>query len=305
MQSGAVQSGTPAAAILQLPPLKFVATGGATDCYREVSGPPGAPVVLLLHGIFATTTLNWLSAFTPLGKHFRVIAPDLSGHGSDAFARGSFTLDHRADDVAALISVLRLEPVIVVGYSMGGVVAQQLARRHGARIAGLVLSGVDWGSRRYGRLARLIFPVVTELTLRLVYCQAAVVRLPVLWMRRQGGARRDASRRAALGVAAAGLGGHDPRALGAAVRDITQLRSIDWLHEISVPTTVLVTQRDSLFPPAEQHRIGPGSGVRRRTCCGAAAEVRGRPGRSLPRTPLAYRACGALSRRKGVRRCSD
>ena len=210
---------------------------------------------MLLHGIFATAALNWLYAFAPLGAHFRVIAPDLSGHGSDAFVRGHFTLEHCADDVAALMSALRLERVIVVGYSMGGMVAQHLARRHGERIAGLVLSGVDWGSRRYGRLAKLVFPVVTELTLRLVYCQGSAVRVAARWLRRAGGVRQDGGGRGALGVAAAELGGHDPGALGAAVREITHFRSIDWLHEIRVPTTVLVTQRGSLFPPAEQRRM--------------------------------------------------
>ena len=121
--------------------------------------------VVLLHGFLATSGLNWMHAYAPLGQHFRVIAPDLCGHGGDAFERRNFTLEHCADDVAALIAILGLKQVIVVGYSMGGMVAQLVARRHGALIGGMVLSGVDWGSREYGRVSKLLSPVFMEATL--------------------------------------------------------------------------------------------------------------------------------------------
>ncbi len=49
--------------------------------FREKKGPPGAPTLLLLHGWIATAGLNWFHAFAPLSRHFRIIAPDLRGHG--------------------------------------------------------------------------------------------------------------------------------------------------------------------------------------------------------------------------------
>lgn len=61
-----------AAPLVDLPPLTTVKVLDATICYREASGPAGAPVVLLLHGILATSGLNWMYAFAPLSRHFRV-----------------------------------------------------------------------------------------------------------------------------------------------------------------------------------------------------------------------------------------
>ena len=253
----------PTAALVDLPPLTTVRVLDATICYREASGPAGAPVVLLLHGILATSGLNWMYAFAPLSRHFRVIAPDLSGHGGDPFNREHFTLEHCADDVAALIAVLGLKRVIVVGYSMGGMVAQFVARRHPGMISALLLSGVDWGSRQYGRVATVIGPVVMEAAVRLVHLQFCLMRAPLALLRRLGGQENDGREPGRMRVAASEISGHNPRAIGGAVRAITVFRSLEWLHEISVPTTVLVTTRDRLFPPAEQRRMAKAIGSAR------------------------------------------
>ena len=242
-------------AILELPPLATASVGGGTVCYREASGPAGAPVVVLLHGFLATSGLNWMHAFAPLSRHFRVIAPDLCGHGGDAFERRRFTLEQCADDVAALIVGLRLRRVIIVGYSMGGMVAQHLARLHDGLIGGLVLSGVDWGSRQYGKASTLLYPAFMTATLQLVHLHACLLRAPLALSRRLGSRRRRGRERGPISTAASEFSGHNPRAIGGAAREITRFRSIDWLHEIEVPTTVLVTRRDSLFPPAEQRRM--------------------------------------------------
>lgn len=255
MNDGEVDSGSLSEAFLDMPPLSVVTASSGPICYREVRGPPGAQAVVLLHGIFATAALNWRYAFAPLGKHFRVVAPDLCGHGGDVFARGRFTLEHCADDVAELIALLKLERAIVVGYSMGGMVAQHVGRRHGGRIGGLVLSGVDWGSRQYGCAAKTIGPAFTELSMRFVYMQVKAVRAATKLLVRLGGVRREEREEGSLRTVGAEMGGHNPRAIGGAVRDITRFNSLDWLHEIRVPTAVLVTLRDNLFPQREQRRM--------------------------------------------------
>ena len=73
---------------------------------REVAGPPGAPDLVLLHGLLAVGGLNWFQVFEPLGQHFRVIAPDLRGHGRGLRSRKRFRLADCADDVAALLDEL-------------------------------------------------------------------------------------------------------------------------------------------------------------------------------------------------------
>ena len=85
---------------------------------------------MLLHGWIASGGLNWFNAFGPLSQRYSVIAPDMRGHGRGIRVRRRFRLADCADDVAALLEHLDTGPAIVVGYSMGGPVAQLLWRRH-------------------------------------------------------------------------------------------------------------------------------------------------------------------------------
>ncbi|MEI2815609.1 MAG: alpha/beta hydrolase [Microthrixaceae bacterium] len=112
---------------------------------REVPGPrPDAPTVVLLHGWVASGGLNWFRCFEPLSEHFRVVAPDLRGHGRGIRSRRRFRLADCADDVAALCWELGVEQAIFCGYSMGGPVAQLMWRRHPDLVSGLVLAATSF-----------------------------------------------------------------------------------------------------------------------------------------------------------------
>jgi 3-oxoadipate enol-lactonase len=113
--------------------------GRGTAFVRIAEGPAGAPTVLLVHGLFATADLNWSLAVPALAAHFRVVAPDLRGHGRGLPTR-RFTGEECADDLAAIVRTLGLGPVIVVGYSIGGLVAQVFVQRHPELVMGIVLS---------------------------------------------------------------------------------------------------------------------------------------------------------------------
>ena len=105
----------------------------------QVQGPPDAPTVLLVHGWMATAALNWYGALEFLGRSFHAIAPDLRGHGRHGCGSPPFSVEGCADDLATLIRELSLGQAIVVGYSMGGAIAQVLAKRHRDVVRGLVL----------------------------------------------------------------------------------------------------------------------------------------------------------------------
>ena len=82
-----------------LPPGREVTLPGrGTIFFREVEGPPGAPTLMLLHGWTATADLNFFTCYEPLGRHFRVIAPDQRGHGHGIRSNKPFTLASCADD---------------------------------------------------------------------------------------------------------------------------------------------------------------------------------------------------------------
>ncbi len=95
---------------------------------HELAGPPGAPTLILLHGLGGTAAGNWATAMPTLARHFRLIAPDLRGHKVGS-----------VDDVVDLADALGVERFIAVGYSLGSAVASQLARRHPDRVQAMVL----------------------------------------------------------------------------------------------------------------------------------------------------------------------
>lgn len=120
------------------------------------AGPPGAPLIVLLHGARLTRAM-WTPQVADLADAYRVAAVDLPGHG--ALAERPFTLDAAADHV---VDVIRAESpdgrALVVGLSLGGYVAMHLAARHPDRVRGLVLSGcsaepVAWRALPYRGLA--------------------------------------------------------------------------------------------------------------------------------------------------------
>src|SRR5687768_7062419 len=98
----------------------------------------GPLAVLFVHA-FPLDRRMWrrqLDALTNAGQH--VINADLQGFGASPGARASVA--EHADDLAELLAARRVERAVVVGLSMGGYVALAFARRHGGKLAGLLLA---------------------------------------------------------------------------------------------------------------------------------------------------------------------
>lgn len=82
--------------------------------------------VILLHGL-GSSTLDWEYQIPELQQHFRVIAVDIRGHGRSGKPTGAYSIQTFADDICALIQHLKLHKPHIVGISMGGMIAFQLA----------------------------------------------------------------------------------------------------------------------------------------------------------------------------------
>ena len=125
----------------------FIELSGRGTCFYRCHNNPGKPTLLLLHGMVATSGLNWFRVLPSLEPHFNIIAPDIRGHGRSRPGRDRFSFDNVADDMACLLDELDTGPVIVMGYSMGGAVAQYLWHRHREMVAGLVLAASNYRAR--------------------------------------------------------------------------------------------------------------------------------------------------------------
>lgn len=100
------------------------------------SGGSGYPL-LFLHGT-GCDSVDWSPVIKRLPGEVRAIVPDFRGHGQSTVPTTSFTLNTLADDVLYLVKTLHLQEVLLIGHSLGGMVAMEVARRS-ASVSGLVL----------------------------------------------------------------------------------------------------------------------------------------------------------------------
>jgi pimeloyl-ACP methyl ester carboxylesterase len=106
--------------------------------YYEVHGSGSGEPLVLLHGSFMTITNNWTGWIGEFSKTRRVIAVELQGHGRTADIDRDFSFESLADDVAAMLDYLKIAQADVLGYSMGGGVAMQVAIRHPGKVRRVV-----------------------------------------------------------------------------------------------------------------------------------------------------------------------
>ena len=127
--------------------------------YYEIHGT-GKPV-LLLHGAFNTINMAFGQLIPELSKTRKVIALELQGHGRTSDIDRPFSFESMADDVAALLKQLKIDSTDVLGYSMGGGVAQQLAIRNPSLVRRLILVSTVYKYEGWSQETRNILPMLT------------------------------------------------------------------------------------------------------------------------------------------------
>lgn len=118
----------------------------------EVTGPDGAPAVLMVHGLGGTSNFYQVQS-DALSRTHRVIRVDSAGAGrSDVSA--DISIASHADDVAAVLDTLSTPSATVIGHSMGTLVVRDLARRYPDKVTALVLLGPVRAPAEAGRQAQ-------------------------------------------------------------------------------------------------------------------------------------------------------
>src|SRR5258708_4805367 len=128
---------------------------GRGETFVRDTGNTDAPLgtVLLLHGWMFGVDFNWLTVWAPLREAgYRVVGLDHRGHGRGIRSLDPFRLVDCSDDAAEVLRQLQTGPVLVHGYSMGGAIAQLMARDLPDLVRGVVLAATTDQCRENPRM---------------------------------------------------------------------------------------------------------------------------------------------------------
>ncbi len=117
----------------------------------DLTGPSGAPTIILLHAASHTRKM-WLPVVPLLADDYRLLVPDLPGHGT--LAQQPFDFGAAAAQVTTVMDQENVTNALLVGVSLGGWVAMDLTAYDPERISGLVISGSSFDPQ--GFLCRLV-----------------------------------------------------------------------------------------------------------------------------------------------------
>jgi 3-oxoadipate enol-lactonase len=221
-----------------------------TDLHCLDPNPSGKPAVLLLHGLGADAS-SWTLQIPALSQAgFRPLAADAPGFGGSPYDGRSWTIRRVAAQMAALLEELGTGPVNVVGLSMGGVIAQQLALDFPQLTKKLVLVSTFCvlQPQDLSGWAYFIRRALAILTLGM-QAQAQVVA------RRLFPDPKDAPLRS---MYLAVISRADPRAYRKAMLALGLFNSRKRLGLIKVPTLVITGTEDSTVSPARQKLLVEG-----------------------------------------------
>lgn len=228
-------------------PGRTVMVGSNEMFVREV-GPELAPVLVLVHGWNLDGAMTFHRIIPELAERYRVIIPDLRNHGRSDWVRGRVEITDLADDVAGILDGLGVSKATVLGYSMGGMVVQELARRHPRHVGAMILAAT--ASRPIAELRiptriafwlargglRLSSHEIARVTGGVLHRTGAVKPNHRRWMH-QALIKRDADLYYEIGAA------------------VWRFDSRDWVGSLPQPAMIIIPTADEVVPPETQYEL--------------------------------------------------
>jgi 3-oxoadipate enol-lactonase len=202
----------------------------------------GEPL-LLLHGLMVSGAM-----FDPLvnllQNNFRIIIPDLRGHGHSGDLPGPYDVASLAVNLDAVLDHASCEGCVVLGYSHGGAVAQQFAHKRRARVKKLLLTctyAYKVATLRERIEANILIALLALFTPR------TIANL-ILWPSKNKLSGAIGLNETQVAWLRALIGANRASAMRAAARGLVSFDSRPWLKEIAVPTLVIGGACDTAVP---------------------------------------------------------
>jgi pimeloyl-ACP methyl ester carboxylesterase len=203
-------------------------------------GPP----VVLLHP-FPANHKVWLPAAELLAGRYRLILPDLRGHGQSGVGAGPATMEKHAADVLRLLETCGVGKTVFAGVSIGGYVLFEFWRRHRGRVSGLILCDTRAGAdTEEGRINRLKAADDAEKQGPVPFIDGMIPKLLGDTTRTTRPDLVERARKMMLEMPAAGIAAVQ-RGMAARPDSTADLKTIN------VPTLVMVGAEDTLTPLSE------------------------------------------------------
>ena len=227
-----------------------------TPAYAAAGTGPGT--LLFLHGIGGNRA-SFAEQLPRLGKSWRALSWDMPGYGTSRALEPPLTFEALAESVIAVLDAEGAGSAVIVGHSLGGMIAQETVARFPQRVAGLVLFATTpaFGGKddkfKNEFLAQRLAPLVQGKT------------MPEIAAELVEGLFAPDPPEAARARAIAGMAAISPDAYRAALHCIVTFNRLEDLARIACPTLVLAAEHDRLAPPKSMERMArriPGAAYR-------------------------------------------
>ncbi len=221
---------------------------GERELFVRETGPSNGPPLVLVHGWSLDGEMTFHRMIPALAERFRVLVPDHRNHGRSDWVRGRFEIADLADDLAGVLDALDVRAATVLGWSMGGMAVQELARRRPDLVTRIVLGATAarpvtrhravmrvlfWLGRALARISRLEMAAVTS---RVLISTGSLSTYHHRWMR-------------------AGLLRRDPTLYYEAGAAVWRFDSRPWIGRLDIPALVVIPTDDQMVPPPTQYDL--------------------------------------------------
>lgn len=221
---------------------------GEREFFVRETGRRDAPPLVLVHGWSLDGEMTYYPLIEALADRYRIIVPDLRNHGKSDWVRGRYAPADMADELAGILDAVGVRNAIVMGYSLGGMVVMELARRHRYLVGRAVLAATAarpvplrrplawlwfWLARAVARVSKR---EAAQLTVRVLRFTGSLDREHERWMY-EGLVRRDGTLFYNAGYA------------------VWHFDARSWVGGLGVPTTVVIPTSDRLIPVEAQEEL--------------------------------------------------
>lgn len=224
---------------------------GDLEMFVREAGPEDGPPIVLVHGWGDPGLMTFRKMIPSLAQRHRVIVPDLRNFGKTDVVRTPYEVADLADDLAGLIEALDLGPVPVFGYSLGGMVVQELVRRHPTVASKVVLAGTAADPMATFGKVGVLAPVVVALSRageRLTRVLHSERRTD--WLVAEGAVASEYHRWAYFEHA-----NRDPEMHWEAGAAVTRFDSSGWVGSLDAEALVIINTQDNVVPVDLQYRL--------------------------------------------------